>query len=97
MQCILSELARQDRLVLVDDFKAEEAKTKVIAAKLKEMSLANVLIVTEDMDEKLYLSIRNIPYIGLCDVAALDPAALVRFDKVMLTVDAARKIEEWLG
>lgn len=97
MQCILSELARQDRLVLVDDFKAEEAKTKAIAAKLKEMSLANVLIVTEDMDEKLYLSIRNIPYIGLCDVAALDPAALVRFDKVMLTVDAARKIEEWLG
>jgi large subunit ribosomal protein L4 len=97
MQCILSELARQERLVLVDDFKAEEAKTRAVATKLKEMSLDNVLIVTEDMDENLYLSIRNIPYIGLCDVAALDPATLVRFDKVMLTVDAARKIEEWLG
>ncbi|MCW8962311.1 MAG: 50S ribosomal protein L4 [Gammaproteobacteria bacterium] len=97
MQCILSELARQERLVLVDDFKAEEAKTKVMAAKLKDLSLENALIVTEDMDENLYLSVRNIPYIGLCDVAALDPATLIRFDKVMLTVDAARKIEEWLG
>jgi len=97
MQCILSELARQERLVLVDDFKAEEAKTRTIAAKLKDMSLSNALIVTENLDENLYLSIRNIPYIGLCDVAALDPATLIRFDKVMLTVDAARKIEEWLG
>lgn len=97
MQCIFSELARQERLVLVDEFKAAEAKTKVMAAKLEAMSLSNVLIVTEDMDENLYLSMRNIPYIGICDVSALDPASLVRFDKVMLTVDAARKIEEWLG
>ena len=97
IQCIFSELARQERLVLVDDFKVAEAKTKAMVARLKEMSLSNVLIVTEDMDENLYLSIRNIPYIGLCDVAALDPATLVRFDKVLLTVDAARKIEEWLG
>lgn len=97
MQCILSELARQERLVLVDEFKAEEAKTKVMAARLKDMSLDNVLIVTEDIDENLYLSIRNIPYIGVCDVAALDPASLVRFDKVMMTVGAARKVEEWLG
>ena len=97
MQCILSELARQERLVLVDEFKADQPKTKAMLARLKDMSLDNVLIVTEDMDENLYLSIRNIPYIGLCDVAALDPASLIRFDKVMLTVDAVRKIEEWLG
>lgn len=97
MQCILSELTRQERLLLVDEFKAEEAKTKVMAARLKDMSLDNVLIVTEDIDENLYLSIRNIPYIGVCDVAALDPASLVRFDKVMMTVGAARKVEEWLG
>ena len=97
MQCILSELARQERLVLVDEFKADEAKTKVMASRLKDMSLDNVLIVTEDIDENLYLSIRNIPYIGVCDVAALDPASLVRFDKVMMTVGAARKVEEWLG
>jgi large subunit ribosomal protein L4 len=97
MQCILSELARQERLLLVDEFKAEEAKTSAMAAKLKDMSLDNVLIVTEDIDEKLYLSIRNIPYIGICDVEALDPASLVRFDKILMTVGAARKVEEWLG
>jgi large subunit ribosomal protein L4 len=97
MQCILSELARQERLLLVDEFKAEEARTSAMAAKLKEMSLDNVLIVTEDIDEKLYLSIRNIPYIGICDVEALDPASLVRFDKILMTVGAARKVEEWLG
>ena len=97
MQCILSELARQDRLVLVDEFKADEAKTRVMAARLKDMSMDNVLIVTEDVDENLYLSIRNIPYIGICDVAALDPLSLVRFDRVMMTVGAARKVEEWLG
>ncbi len=97
MQCILSELARQERLLLVDEFKTEEAKTSAMAAKLKEMSLDNVLIVTEDIDEKLYLSIRNIPYIGICDVEALDPASLVRFDKILMTVGAARKVEEWLG
>ena len=97
MQCILSELARQERLLLVDEFKTEEAKTSAMAAKLKEMSLDNVLIVTEDIDENLYLSIRNIPYIGICDVEALDPASLVRFDKILMTVGAARKVEEWLG
>ena len=97
MQCILSELVREDRLVLVDEFTATEAKTKAMAAKLKEMALDNVLIVTEDINESLYLSVRNIPYIGICDVASLDPASLVRFDKVMMTVDAARKVEEWLG
>lgn len=97
MQCILSELARQERLVIVDDFKADEVKTKVMADKLKEMSLDNVLIVTESIDEAMYLSIRNIPYIGICDVAALDPASLVRFEKVLMTVDAVRKVEEWLG
>ena len=97
MQCIFSELARQERLLLVDEFKAEEARTSAMAAKLKEMSLDNVLIVTEDIDENLYLSIRNIPYIGICDVEALDPASLVRFDKILMTVGAARKVEEWLG
>jgi len=97
MQCIFSELARQDRLVLVDEFKAEEAKTKVMAARLKELSLDNVLIVTEEIDENLYMSVRNIPYIGLCDVDALDPASLLRFEKVLMSVDAAKKVEEWLG
>lgn len=97
MQCIFSELARQDRLVLVDEFKADEPKTKAMVAKLKDLDLNDVLIVTEEVDENLYLSVRNIPYIGICDVAALDPASLIRFEKVLMTVDAAKKVEEWLG
>lgn len=97
MQCIFSELARQDRLVLVDELKVDEAKTKAMIAKLNELELDNVLIVTEEVDEMLYLSVRNIPYIGLCDVAALDPASLIRFEKVLMTVGAAKQVEEWLG
>ncbi len=97
MQCILSELARQERLLLVDEFKAEEIRTGAMAARLKDLNLDNVLIVTEEIDENLYLSIRNIPYIGICDVAALDPASLIRFEKILMTVSAARKVEEWLG
>jgi large subunit ribosomal protein L4 len=97
MQCILSELARQERLVLVDELKVKEAKTRTMVETLKAMSVDNALIVTEEIDEKLYLSVRNIPHIGVCDVEALDPASLVRFDKVLMTVDAAKKVEEWLG
>ncbi len=97
MQCIFSELARNERLVLVDEFKVDAPKTKAMVAKLKDLDLDNVLIVTEEVDENLYLSVRNIPYIGICDVDALDPASLVRFEKVLMTVDAAKKVEEWLG
>lgn len=97
MQCIFSELVRQQRLVLVDKFTIDEVKTRTVVNKLKELSLHNVLIVTEDVDEKLYLSVRNIPYIGICDVEALDPASLVRFEKVLMTVDVAKKLEGWLG
>lgn len=97
MQCIFSELVRQQRLVLVDKFTVDEVKTRTVVNKLKELSLHNVLIVTEDVDEKLYLSVRNIPYIGICDVEALDPASLVRFEKVLMTVDVAKKLEGWLG
>lgn len=97
MKSILSELLRQDCLLLVDDFKVDEIKTSAMAARLKDMALDNVLIVTEDLDEKLYLSIRNIPHIGICDVAALDPTALLRFEKVMMTLDSLKKVEEWLA
>ncbi len=97
MQCILSELARQRRLVLIDDLKVEDAKTRVMVAKIRGLDLDNVLIVTEEIDENLYLSVRNIPCVGICDVAVLDPESLVRFEKVLMTVGAVRKIEEWLG
>jgi large subunit ribosomal protein L4 len=97
MQCIFSELVRNDRLLLVDEMKVEEAKTKAMVEKLKAMSVDDALIVTDEIDEKLYLSVRNIPHIGICDVEALDPASLMRFSKVLMTVDAAKKVEEWLG
>lgn len=97
MQCIFSELARQDRLLLVDELKVKEARTSTMVKKLQAMSVDNALIVTEEIDEKLYLSVRNIPHIGICDVEALDPASLMRFDKVVITVGAVKKVEEWLG
>lgn len=97
MQCIFSELARQDRLLLVDELKVKEARTRTMVKKLQAMSVDNALIVTEEIDENLYLSVRNIPHIGICDVEALDPASLMRFDKVVITVGAVKKVEEWLG
>lgn len=97
MRSILSELIRQERLVAVEEFSVEAPKTKQVAAKLKELNLEKVLIVTEDMDEKLYLAARNLPHVDVVDVAAADPVSLVAFDKVLVTVSALRKFEEKLA
>lgn len=72
-------------------------KTKQLIAKLKDLDLEKALIVTEDIDEKLFLAARNIPYVDVVDVAAADPVSLVAFDKVLVTVSALRKFEEKLG
>ncbi|MDV6320432.1 50S ribosomal protein L4 [Chromohalobacter sp. HP20-39] len=97
MRSILSELVRQERLVVVDSFAVDAPKTKQLIAKLKDLDLEKALIVTEDIDEKLFLAARNIPYVDVVDVAAADPASLVAFDKVLVTVSALRKFEEKLG
>ena len=97
MRSILSELVRQERLVLVEEFVVETSKTKQLVGKLKELELEKVLIVTEDLDEKLYLAARNIPNVDVVDAAAADPVSLVAFDKVLMTVSALRKFEEKLG
>ncbi|MCO7247334.1 MULTISPECIES: 50S ribosomal protein L4 [Halomonadaceae] len=97
MRSILSELVRQERLVVVEEFNVEAPKTKQVAAKLKELNLEKVLIVTEDVDEKLYLAARNLPHVDVVDVAAADPVSLVAFDKVLVTVSALRKFEEKLA
>jgi len=94
---ILSELLRQDRLVIVEEFSVPEPKTKLAVQKLKDLGLDKVLIVTESIDDNLYLAFRNIPNVGLCDVLAADPVALVGFDKVLLTIDAVKSFEELLG
>tara|TARA_R100001198_G_scaffold26450_1_gene13773 strand:- start:931 stop:1536 length:606 start_codon:yes stop_codon:yes gene_type:complete len=97
MRSILSELVRQERLVAVEEFSVEAPKTKQVAAKLKELNLEKVLIVTEEVDEMLYLAARNLPHVDVVDVAAADPVSLVAFDKVLVTVSALRKFEEKLA
>ena len=97
MRSILSELVRQERLVLVEEFVVETSKTKQLVGKLKELELEKVLIVTEEIDEKLYLAARNIPNVDVVDAAAADPVSLVAFDKVLVTGSALRKFEEKLA
>ncbi len=97
MQSILSELVRQERLVVVEDISVEEPKTKVFNAKLKDMGLENALIIAEAVDQNLYLASRNIPHVNVCDAVAIDPVSLIAHDKVVVTVPALKKIEEMLG
>lgn len=98
MQSILSELARQDRLVIVEDFGVDGPKTKELFAKLKGLGLQNnCLVVTEAFDQNLYLSGRNLPNVQVKEVANADPVSLVGHEKVLLTVGAAKKFEELLA
>lgn len=97
MRCILSELVRQDRLVVVEGFSIEEPKTKLLVAKLKELGLSRALIISDSIEENLYLSARNVPHVELCDAQAADPVSLVAHDKVLITVGALKKFEEMLA
>ena len=97
MQCILAELVRQDRLVLVEEFSVEAPKTKELLAKLNDLNATRALIVTDVVDENLYLAARNIPHVDVVDAAAIDPVSLIAFDKVVMSVAAAKKIEVELG
>ena len=97
MRCIFSELVRQERLVVVEDFALESPKTKQFVAKLNELELINALLITEDVEQNLYLASRNVPHVDVRDAAGVDPVALVGFDKVLVTVAALKKIEEKLA
>ena len=94
MQAILSELVRQERLVVVEDFAIDAPKTKVFSAKLKELELTNVLIVVEEVDDNLYLGCRNIHNVDVIDVQGVNPVNLIGFKKVLFTVGALKKAEE---
>ena len=94
MQAILSELVRQERLVVVEDFTIDAPKTKVFSEKLKELELTNVLIVVEEVDDNLYLGCRNIHDVDVIDVQGLNPVNLIGFKKVLFTVGALKKAEE---
>lgn len=97
MQCILAELVRQERLILVEEISVSAPKTKELLAKLKNLGAENALIVTEAVDENLYLAARNLPYVAVIDTAAIDPVSLIGFDKVLMSVPAAKKLEVELG
>ncbi|HKJ20941.1 MAG TPA: 50S ribosomal protein L4, partial [Woeseiaceae bacterium] len=97
LRSVLSELVRQDRLVVVESLELEAPKTKLLAGKLKELDLDNVLILNEAFDEKLFLAARNLPNVGICDAASIDPVVLIRFEKVVVTLPALKLIEERLS
>jgi large subunit ribosomal protein L4 len=97
LRSICSELVRQDRLIITDSITMKAPKTKELAGKLKKLGLDNVLIVNEAFDEKVFLSARNLPDVGICDAAAIDPVVLMRFEKVLMTLPALKMIEERLA
>jgi large subunit ribosomal protein L4 len=98
MQAILSELVRQERLVVVEEMKVETPKTKAFAAQLaKQDLLGSSLIISDEVEQNLYLAARNLPGIDVRDVAAMDPVSLVGYDKIVITVSALKKVEEMLG
>ncbi len=97
MRSILSELARTDRLVVIEGLGIEEPKTKLLVSQLKEFGVENVLIVADAVDKNLYLAARNLHRVDVRDVDAVDPVSLIAFDKVMVTVDAVKKFEEALA
>ena len=97
MRSILSELARQDRLVVVESIALAEPKTKLLIEQLAGSQLERALIVADEVDRNLYLASRNIPHVEVRDVAGVDPVSLVGCEKVLVTVAALRKFEEMLG
>ncbi|KIE94410.1 50S ribosomal protein L4 [Actinobacillus pleuropneumoniae] len=97
MKSILSELVRQERLVVVEKFEIEAPKTKVLVQKLKDLALNDALIITANLDENLFLAARNLYKVDVRDVQGIDPVSLIAFDKVVITADAVKQIEEMLA
>jgi len=97
LQAILSELVRQDRLIVLGDLEVGSPKTGEMVKKLAQLGFETGLIVTPEVDGNLFLATRNLPNVYALDVAGLDPVSLVSAEKVIMTVDAVKKIEEWLG
>ena len=97
MRSILSELARSERLVVVESMSLDQPKTKLLVEELKGYGLENVLIVASEVDQNLYLASRNLHKVDVRDVEGVDPVSLIAYDKVMVTVDAVKKFEEALA
>ncbi len=97
MATILSQLVREDRLAVVDAFAVEAPKTKLVAQKVKNMGLDQVLVITDNLDENLWLSARNLPNVLVLEAKEADPVSLVRYAKVLVTRNAVAKFEEMWG
>lgn len=94
---ILSQLVREDRLSVVENFTVDAPKTNILARKLKDMGLNEVMIITDSVDENLYLSSRNLPHVLVVEAGHADPVSLMRFASVLMTRGALTKIEELLA
>ncbi|MDH3914583.1 MAG: 50S ribosomal protein L4 [Chromatiales bacterium] len=96
MRSLLSELVRQERLMIVESIEVEEPKTRLMVDRLKEFGLDSGLFVVEAFDEKLHLASRNLPHVEVLEVTALDPVSLLRYEKIVISVAAVRRLEEKL-
>jgi large subunit ribosomal protein L4 len=97
MASILSQLAREDRLAIIDNLAVEAPKTKLFAQKIKGMGYDSVLVITDDLNENVFLASRNLPNVLVLEVNEADPVSLIRFPKVLMTKSALAKFEEILG
>ena len=97
MRSILSELVRQDRIIVTNNFSVEAPKTKEVQSLLKDFALENVLVVVEELDHNLYLGARNLKNVNVVDVQGVDPVTLIGSEKVLFTVSALKRLEEVLG
>ena len=94
---IVSELIRQDRLIVVESFNIGQPKTKELLEKIRPFNAENLLIISEEISENMYLSARNVPSVDISDINGADPVRLVGFDKILMTVSAIKKLEERLA
>jgi large subunit ribosomal protein L4 len=97
LRCILSELVRQERLVVCESFDVDAPKTKTLLGRLRDLELGNVLIVTEDVNQNLFYAARNLKDVDVVDASGVDPVSLISHDKVLVTVPALKRLEEALA
>ena len=97
LQAIFSELVRQERLIVLDSFELSAPKTSELRKKLTDLDFVKGLIITPEVNGNLFLASRNIPGVHVLDVTGLDPVSLVAADKVIMTIDAVKQVEAWLG
>jgi large subunit ribosomal protein L4 len=96
MRGLVSELVRDGRIVVVEEFAIAEPKTRLMVEKLNQLEATNALLLLEAFDENVFLAARNLPHVDVMEVSAVDPVSLLRYEKVVLTVAAIKRLEEKL-